>query len=41
MNQLVKISANFRGTYPVAGKAFIVASGVLLLLGGTSYYQFS
>lgn len=37
MNYLLKIPANFRGTYPMAGKAFILASGVFLFLSGSNY----
>jgi hypothetical protein len=39
MNFLLKIPSNFRGTYPKAGKAFILGSGVLILLSGFSYSE--
>lgn len=39
MNFLVKIPSNFRGTYPLAGKALIFGSGILFLLSGYSYLE--
>ena len=37
MNFLLKIPANYRGTYPLAGKALILGSGILFVLSGYSY----
>jgi len=41
MNFLVKIPSNFRGTYPLFGKALIVTSGVLLFFSGYNYFEFN
>lgn len=41
MNYLLKIPANFRGTYPLAGKAFIGGSLVALALSGYSWLESS
>lgn len=37
MNFLLKIPSNFKGTYPLAGKALILGSGILFVLSGYSY----
>lgn len=39
MNYLLKIPANFRGTYPVAGKILIGSSILGLVLSGYSWIQ--
>ena len=41
MNFLVKIPSNFRGTYPLLGKALIATSGLFLALSAYSYSQAS
>lgn len=39
MNFLVKIPSNFRGTYPTAGRALVLGSGILFLIGASNYYE--
>jgi hypothetical protein len=41
MNYFLKIPANFRGTYPTTGKAFILASFIAFTLGGYNWLQAS
>lgn len=41
MNYIAKLPANFRGTYPAAGKFFVYGAGACLLLSGYSYVQAS
>lgn len=38
MNQLIKLSSSFKGTYPKLGKALVVASGFSLVMSAYSYY---
>ena len=39
MNYILRLPSNFRGTYPVAGKVLIAASGLCLFLSGYSWLQ--